>query len=294
MPWCPALLPASEPLFTPAGSVQVCGGPGCCVGGVGGDGAAPPELQARPGGAQASHGAATAPPQAQRGEKRRHSAAAHWHAGTVPALSSTLCSCNQFCLCARTLGLGHAQPPPAPSLPSPTLPARCCPQEEERALPPQERVYRSLQLWSLYADLEESLGTLESTAGVYDSILDLKLATPQIILNYALFLQVWGGGGCRGRAHTLLQARCGSCCAAQQVGRPALFTHGALRSCVWCAVPACPVCRSKSTGRTRSRCTSAGSACSGEAGGGGAAPPGLQDRGSARNTATPGCSLTPA
>ena len=64
-------------------------------------------------------------------------------------------------------------------------------------------MYRSLQLWSLYADLEESLGTLESTAGVYDSILDLKLATPQIILNYALFLQVWGGGGVQGAgAHT--------------------------------------------------------------------------------------------
>ena len=49
---------------------------------------------------------------------------------------------------------------------------------------------RSLKLWSFYCDLEESLGTLESTRAVYDQILELRIATPQIILNYALFLQV--------------------------------------------------------------------------------------------------------
>jgi len=46
-----------------------------------------------------------------------------------------------------------------------------------------------LKLWSFYADLEESLGTVESTKSVYDRILDLKIATPQIIMNYALFLE---------------------------------------------------------------------------------------------------------
>jgi hypothetical protein len=50
--------------------------------------------------------------------------------------------------------------------------------------------HRSSKLWSFYADLEESLGTLESAAGVYDKMLDLKVATPQMILNYALMLQV--------------------------------------------------------------------------------------------------------
>lgn len=49
---------------------------------------------------------------------------------------------------------------------------------------------RSSKLWSFYADLEESLGTLESACAVYNSMLDLKVATPQIILNYALMLQV--------------------------------------------------------------------------------------------------------
>jgi hypothetical protein len=49
---------------------------------------------------------------------------------------------------------------------------------------------RSSKLWAFYADLEESLGTLESACAVYDKMLELKVATPQIILNYALMLQV--------------------------------------------------------------------------------------------------------
>jgi hypothetical protein len=63
-------------------------------------------------------------------------------------------------------------------------------QEEERQLPVQERLYRSSKLWAFYADLEESLGTLESASAVYDAMLELRVATPQIILNYALMLQV--------------------------------------------------------------------------------------------------------
>lgn len=60
----------------------------------------------------------------------------------------------------------------------------------------QGRLYRSLKLWSFYCDLEESLGTLESTKAVYERILELKIATPQIVLNYALFLQVGICVGC--------------------------------------------------------------------------------------------------
>lgn len=60
----------------------------------------------------------------------------------------------------------------------------------ERTGPVQGRLYRSLKLWSFYSDLEESLGTLESTKAVYDRIMELRIATPQIILNYAAFLQV--------------------------------------------------------------------------------------------------------
>ncbi|KAL0923032.1 hypothetical protein M5K25_007074 [Dendrobium thyrsiflorum] len=55
--------------------------------------------------------------------------------------------------------------------------------------PAQMRLHKSLRLWSFYVDLEESLGTLESTRTVYERILDLRIATPQIILNYAFLLE---------------------------------------------------------------------------------------------------------
>ena len=41
----------------------------------------------------------------------------------------------------------------------------------------------------MFADLEESFGNFNSTKVVYDRIIDLKIATPQIILNYSLFLE---------------------------------------------------------------------------------------------------------
>lgn len=53
----------------------------------------------------------------------------------------------------------------------------------------QNRVYKSLKLWSLYADLERAHGTLQTTKAVYDRILDLKIATPQVIINYGKFLE---------------------------------------------------------------------------------------------------------
>merc|ERR1719232_2160029 len=53
----------------------------------------------------------------------------------------------------------------------------------------QMRLHKSLKVWSLYADLEESFGTFKSTKAVYDRIVDLKIATPQIIINYGLFLK---------------------------------------------------------------------------------------------------------
>ncbi|KAK6195762.1 hypothetical protein SNE40_001120 [Patella caerulea] len=53
----------------------------------------------------------------------------------------------------------------------------------------QNRVHKSLKLWSLYADLEESFGTFKSCKAVYDRIIDLRIATPQIIINYGMFLE---------------------------------------------------------------------------------------------------------
>ena len=44
-------------------------------------------------------------------------------------------------------------------------------------------------MWSLYADLEESFGTFKTCKAVYDRIIDLRICTPQIIINYGLFLE---------------------------------------------------------------------------------------------------------
>lgn len=55
--------------------------------------------------------------------------------------------------------------------------------------PVQMKLHKSLRLWSFYVDLEESLGTLESACAVYERILDLRIATPQIIINYAELLE---------------------------------------------------------------------------------------------------------
>ncbi|XP_043940382.1 pre-mRNA-splicing factor SYF1 isoform X2 [Protopterus annectens] len=59
----------------------------------------------------------------------------------------------------------------------------------DTAEPVQNRVYKSLKVWSMLADLEESLGSFKSTKAVYDRIIDLRIATPQIIINYAMFLE---------------------------------------------------------------------------------------------------------
>lgn len=55
--------------------------------------------------------------------------------------------------------------------------------------PVQMKIHKSLRLWTFYVDLEESLGTLETTRAVYERILDLRIATPQIIINYAMLLE---------------------------------------------------------------------------------------------------------
>ncbi|KAG6331528.1 hypothetical protein ID866_7563 [Astraeus odoratus] len=59
----------------------------------------------------------------------------------------------------------------------------------DHSLPVQARLFKSLKLWSFYVDLEESIGTVETTKAVYDKIMDLKIANAQIIVNYAAFLE---------------------------------------------------------------------------------------------------------
>jgi pre-mRNA-splicing factor SYF1 len=55
--------------------------------------------------------------------------------------------------------------------------------------PVQKRLFKSTKLWAFHADLEESLGTFTSTKAVYDTILELRIATPQLIINYATYLE---------------------------------------------------------------------------------------------------------
>ncbi|KAI0703601.1 spliceosome complex protein [Cytidiella melzeri] len=59
----------------------------------------------------------------------------------------------------------------------------------DHSIPVQARLFKSLKLWSFYVDLEESLGTVESTKAVYDKIFELRIANAQVIVNYAAFLE---------------------------------------------------------------------------------------------------------
>jgi pre-mRNA-splicing factor SYF1 len=59
----------------------------------------------------------------------------------------------------------------------------------DESIPVQKRLFKSSKFWSFYIDLEESIGSIEGTREVYDKIIDLKIATPQNIINYANFLE---------------------------------------------------------------------------------------------------------
>lgn len=56
-------------------------------------------------------------------------------------------------------------------------------------LSPQQRVHKSWKLWSFYVDLVESVSSLEETRKVYERIFELRIATPQTVVNYANLLE---------------------------------------------------------------------------------------------------------
>lgn len=56
-------------------------------------------------------------------------------------------------------------------------------------LSPQQRVHKSWKLWSFYVDLVESVSTLDETKKVYERIFELRIATPQTVVNYANLLE---------------------------------------------------------------------------------------------------------
>ena len=68
------------------------------------------------------------------------------------------------------------------------VPDRLPPGTKLEDAPVQARLHKNLKIWSFYSDLEESLGTLESTRAVYDAMLDLRVATAQTVLNYSALL----------------------------------------------------------------------------------------------------------
>lgn len=59
----------------------------------------------------------------------------------------------------------------------------------DETLSPQQRVHKSWKLWSFYVDLVESVSTLEETRTVYERIFELRIATPQTVVNYANLLE---------------------------------------------------------------------------------------------------------
>ncbi|CAN0123642.1 unnamed protein product, partial [Ectocarpus sp. 8 AP-2014] len=64
--------------------------------------------------------------------------------------------------------------------------------EKRRAMaevPVQERVFRSTRVWNLYLDLEESLGTVQTAKAAYERAFELKVASAQMVLNFATFLE---------------------------------------------------------------------------------------------------------
>ncbi|GIX65861.1 pre-mRNA-splicing factor SYF1 [Babesia caballi] len=53
----------------------------------------------------------------------------------------------------------------------------------------QQRLYRSVKLWSLCLDLEQNLGTVATCRSTFDLMVELKVVTPQIALNFAMYLE---------------------------------------------------------------------------------------------------------
>lgn len=59
----------------------------------------------------------------------------------------------------------------------------------DEILSPQQRVHKSWKLWSFYVDLVESVASLEETKQVYERIFELRIATPQTVVNYANLME---------------------------------------------------------------------------------------------------------
>lgn len=68
-------------------------------------------------------------------------------------------------------------------------------QRSKKALegaPVRHGLFRVTKLWALYADLEESVGSVESAKRAYEQMFALKVITPQLVLSMAAFLEEKG------------------------------------------------------------------------------------------------------
>ena len=61
--------------------------------------------------------------------------------------------------------------------------------QEETTQKKATSLHANLRVWSFYVDLLENLGHNEQTKKAYERMMDLKIATPQTILNFTSFLQ---------------------------------------------------------------------------------------------------------
>jgi len=52
-----------------------------------------------------------------------------------------------------------------------------------------ENIAMSVKLWSLYIDMEHNFGTVDTIKAAYKRCVELKVVTPQMLLNFASFLQ---------------------------------------------------------------------------------------------------------
>lgn len=59
----------------------------------------------------------------------------------------------------------------------------------DETLSPQQRIHKSWKIWSFYVDLVESVATLTDVKKVYERIFELRIATPQTVVNYANVLE---------------------------------------------------------------------------------------------------------
>ena len=60
---------------------------------------------------------------------------------------------------------------------------------DNEELSAQIRAHKSIKLWSLYIDIVESSDNVTNTCKIYDQVINLRIVTPLMILNYCSFLE---------------------------------------------------------------------------------------------------------